>query len=236
MGVTPEQLASFYPRLFHMAEPGSWEGICRHGLLSTSALLDLFEIHGETREEIELRRREKSIEITHPVHGRAVIRDQKPIIEQKLAASLTDCSPQDWYRILNGYVFFWLSPQRLMTLLSAREYRGRPHVVVTLDTLRVATQLRDSIVLSPMNSGNTLPIAHPRGTTTFRKMQDYPFQERLKRGPYYTIVELAVKVGIPRILDFAVSAEVMTSDGSKTKTLSPLYASDTAAASSAGSR
>lgn len=44
MGVTPEELANLYPRLYHMAEPGSWESIRRYGLLSTSSLLSLFEI------------------------------------------------------------------------------------------------------------------------------------------------------------------------------------------------
>ena len=39
-----ERLISRYPTLYHMAEDGSWESIQRHGLLSTSALLDRFEI------------------------------------------------------------------------------------------------------------------------------------------------------------------------------------------------
>jgi uncharacterized protein DUF7002 len=43
------ELVETCPRLFHMAEPGSWAGIQRHGLLSTSALLDLFEVDGDLR-------------------------------------------------------------------------------------------------------------------------------------------------------------------------------------------
>jgi hypothetical protein len=45
----PERLASRYPVLFHMAEDGSWESIRERGLLSTSALLDLFEVEAEER-------------------------------------------------------------------------------------------------------------------------------------------------------------------------------------------
>jgi hypothetical protein len=49
----PERLASRYPVLFHMAEDGSWESIRERGLLSTSALLDLFEVEAEERFAIE---------------------------------------------------------------------------------------------------------------------------------------------------------------------------------------
>ena len=53
----PERLASRYPVLFHMAESGSWESIRECGLLSTSALLDLFEVEGGERITIESTRR-----------------------------------------------------------------------------------------------------------------------------------------------------------------------------------
>jgi hypothetical protein len=44
-------------------------------------------------------------------------------------------------------------------------------------------------------------------------MRDYPFTERLARGRYYTVVEVAVDSGIPDILDFVVSADYMTFEG-----------------------
>jgi hypothetical protein len=40
-------LIKIYPRLWHVAEDGSWPSISRYGLLRTSALLDLYEITGE---------------------------------------------------------------------------------------------------------------------------------------------------------------------------------------------
>jgi hypothetical protein len=43
--------------LYHMAEDGSWESIRQIGLLSTSALLDRFEVEGERRYAIESTRR-----------------------------------------------------------------------------------------------------------------------------------------------------------------------------------
>lgn len=225
MGVTPAQLAELYPRLYHMAELGSWESVRRHGLLSTSALLTLFEIEGEERRRIEHCRRDTSVPIRHLVHGRAMVRDQKAIIESKLLGALQDCTLQEWYSVLNSRVFFWLTVERLRRFLHAKEYRGEPHAVLTLDTLTLATAYEDRITLSPMNTGNTLPIAHPRGLKTFQRMRDYPFQERLRLGTYSTVVELAVDGGIKDILDYTIRAEEMVADTEEdVRVLALLYA------------
>ena len=47
MGISVDELAATYPKLYHVTSEGSWQGIQRHGLLSTKALLDLFGIDGE---------------------------------------------------------------------------------------------------------------------------------------------------------------------------------------------
>jgi hypothetical protein len=44
MGVSVEELSVTYPRLYHIAQEGSWPGIQEHGLLSTEALVDLFDV------------------------------------------------------------------------------------------------------------------------------------------------------------------------------------------------
>lgn len=77
-----------------MAHSEALPSILQHGLLSTSALLDLFEIGGERRAKLETRMRPTSVPITHPVHGTAVVRDQKPImndarLEKSLGGSAT---------------------------------------------------------------------------------------------------------------------------------------------------
>jgi len=50
-------IAVRWPRLYHMAEAGSWSSIRRHGLLSATAFLDLFEVTGPDRDRIEAARR-----------------------------------------------------------------------------------------------------------------------------------------------------------------------------------
>jgi uncharacterized protein DUF7002 len=111
--------------------------------------------------------------------------------------------------MLNTRVFFWLTAERLKTLMCAREYRAQTHLVLTLDTLRLSTRHRDNITLAPMNTGNTQPFAHRRGLRTFRRMVDYPFAQRLRLGPYYTVVELAVDHGVPNVMDYVIEAALM---------------------------
>ncbi|AUX45904.1 hypothetical protein SOCE26_074040 [Sorangium cellulosum] len=207
MGVTRETLAMLYPRLYHMAEAGSWPGIMRHGLLSTSALLDLFEFHGPKRDAIESAHRPKSLTITHPVHGRAVIRDQKPMSDKALLRALGgSLSPTEWYRLLNGMVFFWLTEKRLKRLLEAVEYRDKGQTVLTIDTARLLERHEHRVRLSPMNSGNTRPYPHPRGRDTFLPLSEYPFESRRKRG-LEPAVELTVEYSVPDIRDVVLHVE-----------------------------
>jgi hypothetical protein len=75
MSITADELITRFPRLYHIAEAGTWPSIQRHGLLSTTALLDKFEITGTQREAIESKHRPRSVQISHKKYGVAVIRD-----------------------------------------------------------------------------------------------------------------------------------------------------------------
>ncbi|MEM9174467.1 MAG: hypothetical protein AAGC67_04475, partial [Myxococcota bacterium] len=65
-GVSREHLAERYPVLFHLAAARSWPSIRRHGLLSTSALLDLHGIGDAERRRFERRLRPEAVELRHP--------------------------------------------------------------------------------------------------------------------------------------------------------------------------
>jgi hypothetical protein len=209
MGVTPAQLARYYPRIYHIADGSSWDGIQHHGLLCTEYLTKLFQVPTEKRDLILTQQRNAPVPIEHAIHGKAVIRDQKPLIRSKLEGCLIDCSFQAWLQMLNSRVFFWLTRERLQTLMCAREYCADAHVVLQLNTLRLANDFQERITLTPMNTGNTRPFAHARGLSTFSRMADYPFEQRLRLGLYYTVVELAVEVGVPNIMDYVIEAAVM---------------------------
>lgn len=199
-----------HPRLFHMAEAGSWERVRRDGLLSTSALLDRYEVRGAERDAIEARRRPSSVTLVHPRTGeQAVIRDNIPLNERFLAICLTDMSPEEWYRHLNHRVFFWVREQKLDDLLNARAYRSREHDVITVETRRLVERDLAHVTLAPINTGAAFsPTAAKRGSDTFRSIEDYPFEEHLRwRGHRDVITELAVGGGVVDVETVALRVE-----------------------------
>lgn len=201
-------LIEHFPRLWHMAEDGSIDSIRKHGLLSTTALLDLYGVDGEERHALECQRRPESVPISKDGLPSAIVRDQKPMTEKALKKCLTEgVTPEEWFKTLNGRVFFWLSRDRLRGLLGARAYRGRPQTVLTLDTASLLKAHRDRIQLSPLNSGATIYKPQPRGRDTFRSIADYPFDERRKTRPIdKSVVELVVLGKVPDVKDHLIAA------------------------------
>jgi Family of unknown function (DUF7002) len=198
--LTPEYIAERWPRLFHMAEVGSWESIERNGLLSTTALLDLYEVTGSQRDAIESARRPESVAIHHPKLGTACIRDNKPINETVLRRTLVGMTEPEWYRTLNRRVFFWLSESRLDRLRHAPPYRRRPHDILTLDTASVLRAHSERIELAPLNTGAVHPGAkYTRGAGTFQPISTYPWATRLSSAPSEPIVELTVILAVPDV-------------------------------------
>ena len=197
-GIDKEELAERYPRLFHMTAAGSWPSIARHGLLGTSALLDLFRVPEEVRLQLETRHRPESVPICG---GRAVVRDQKPMSDAGLYKCLCDgLTPREWYRMLNSKVFFWVTRERLEKMLNARAYKKKWHTVLVVDTESLLADYLERVTLSHINSGATLFKPTPRGRNTFLPPDKYPFQRRRKeRGASDAIAELAVDHSVPDI-------------------------------------
>jgi len=195
----PAAFIDRYPRLWHMAEVENWELIQEHGLLSTSALLDLFEYDGSERAAIESAYRADSVVIEHPDLGKATIRDQGPMHSDAVVARFLDeLSPAEWYRLLNSRVFFWLTEDRLQRLLGAGLYRKRPHMVLEVNTAALLERHFEQLTLSPINSGAIFRGGKTRrGPQTFSRFNDYPWSERAKSSEL--VVELAVDRAVPEL-------------------------------------
>ena len=196
--MTPEQFCAAYPQLYHMAEAGAWPSIRRHGLLSTSALLDLYGVAGEERARIEHTRRPDSVAITHPEYGQTFINDQRPMTDESLRPALIDMTPSEWYAHLNARVFFWVNEARLTRLLHT--YRERDKIVIVLDSAKVLARHATRTMLSPINSGFSRRFPQRRGRATFQPLADYPFEEWVrKRGPRDAVAECTVLGGVPHV-------------------------------------
>lgn len=203
-----DEFCSHYPRLFHMAQAGSWESVKKHGLLSTAAILDLFEVPRDERRSIESACRPESVTLSHPIHGSVTIRDNKPLPEAKLAACLTDMTPEQWYRCLNGKVFFWPTRERVLGLLKARAYRQQAHTIITLDARSLITTHGPMIYLSRINSGAAIYQPTARGSHTFVPLYDWPGNTGPRSGRLKNpVAEIAVEYSVPTIALHAIQVE-----------------------------
>ena len=183
-----------------MAERGSWSSIERFGLLSTTALLDLFEIAGDARVAIESVHRPESVSIRHPVHGTAWIRDNQPINQTVLRRTLAGMTEPEWYRSLNGRVFFWLSERRLAKMRAASLYSEREHDILVFSTESLLSAHAETVELSPINSGAVhAGCKISRSARIFRSISEYPWLERVRVAPRDPIVEFTVAYAVPNV-------------------------------------
>lgn len=208
--MTPDELATRHPRLYHVSEPGAHESIRQHGLLSTSAILDLFEVETQERQRLTTARRATAVPLKHPLYGTMILNDNLPLSEKALENCLDDgLTPSDWLRILNSRVFFWADETGLQRLLGAKMNRGRQREVLVFDTLLVAQAHMDTLCLSPINSGATIRKPARRGLTTFTPAKDHSYaQWRRLRGKSDRIVEVTVDHAIPRAREFLVDVQL----------------------------
>jgi Family of unknown function (DUF7002) len=210
----PALLARLHPTLYHMAEGGTWPSIRQRGLLSTQAIVDLYQPDADGREQILSTIRRDKIKLTSAALGEMTIRDQRP------AKFLKDCmndgvSPQDHLDALNGRVFFWLRLSRLNRLLNASLYRHSRHTVLCVDTARLIGTYAGRVQLAPYNTGSMhVPTAPRRGPDVFTDLADYPYEQWLaKRGRSgEPVVELTVSYAIPDIARFVTKVEAWAGD------------------------
>lgn len=200
-----DELLRLCPQLFHMAENGSWPNIMKYGLLSTSALLDLYHKQGTEREVIECQWRSQK----RPIHCNglvdAVIRDQIPMPPEKLATCLIGgLTASDWYKIINRKIFFWTTLRSLQMFLSANEYKNKPQEVITVSTDIVIERHASRVTLSSINSGSTYFVPSKRsdpwkrGPQTFKQISDYTAR---------WVTEFVVEEGLTDITEMTVSVD-----------------------------
>ena len=195
-----EYLSRRHPHLFHMTDERGLESIGRHGLLSTSALLDLFGITSDERIEAESEWRANAIQLSDVSLGTAVIRDQKPMRPAALTRCLQDgLTPSDWYLMLNRKVFFWPTEQRVTDLLKARAYRDRSHIVLRIDTASLLADSHLRVWATLINTGSAIYNPAPRGPASFVPMTE---AHKMKR-----IAEIAVDDAIPDIRRHLISVD-----------------------------
>ncbi len=192
----PDRLIARHPTLYHIADARNWDSIRASGLLSTSRLLDRFGLVGPGRAILESGHRPKTVAIPaegpDPTLGLAYVRDQKPLDPVALAACLDGMTPEGWFRVLNGRVFFWPTLERRDGMLKA--YRGAEQAVFEVDTRKLLDRHGDRVELSRINSGFANPAWNNarRGPGTFVPLAACDFK---------AIAELTVPGAVPDIFE-----------------------------------
>ena len=166
--------------------------------LSTTAVLDRYDIKGAERHNLESEHRAEKVAVGPP-GDQVVLRDQKPMAPERFRKALPDhVTPSQWYRHLNGMVFLWAQEARLHRLLDAQHYQGCEHDVLTVDTASLVKAYEPKILLCHMNSGNTFPKPSKRDFGAFKSIADFP-------GPTKkAVVEVVVEYAIPDIASFVI--------------------------------
>ncbi len=207
--VRTSELTRLYPEAYHMAADGSWPSIARHGLLSTAALVERWEIASPgIRESLLQQRRPEQVAIEHPEHGVAIVRDHKPIREAALAEALIDMTTAEWFEVLNERVFFFVQRgRRLNGLLKA--YSKSPQLLITVDTASLVAAHESRIELCQINSGFAQPHQKKeRSRDSFLPIAQYGHPDRkAPRASGEDLAELTVLGGVPDIADHAIRVE-----------------------------
>ncbi|MFT0182776.1 DUF7002 family protein [Pseudomonas benzopyrenica] len=166
-----DRFISRHPKLFHVTSPGAWQSIEKHGLLSTSAALDLCKVIGRDRKALEEQHRPIDIAIGSAEEP-LVLKNQASMPPHRPQETLPkETSTAEWYKFTNGRVFMWADERRVFRLLNARAYRKHSHEVLIIDTESIVHDYLNNIKLCRMNSGSTFPIAHQRKFSDFLSIE-----------------------------------------------------------------
>lgn len=195
-------------RAFHMVDAENWPAIQRHGLYSTTALIERAGLTGAAaRPFAEWRATGMDLP------SGAQIRDQAPMPPAALARCLDPgLTPQAWYDLVNAKVFFWLDQDRLARHIGA--CRGRPQIVVTVDLHSLLARHGDRAFLTPFNTGNARRAAAARGHRTFVPLATWldsrwESESGGKRARSHPPAELAIEGSVPDVLEFTVERQAV---------------------------
>jgi hypothetical protein len=164
---------------------------------------------GEEREALLRRRRPRSVTLEDAELGVAVVRDQQPLkfIERLVEPGTT---VEDFCLALNARTYFAATRARLDRLLGARAYRGRPQVVLTVDTGALVARHADAVRLCRFNSGACTHLSHPvRGPGSWSTIADYPYAAYRRRYAD-PLAEVTVLGGVPDVTGILTDLELIT--------------------------
>lgn len=215
------KFVDLYPRLYHMAQGGAWPSIQRHGLLSTSAIVDLYNVDSSLRVAIATNVRRESVSLTDPDLGTMTIRDQRPM------KFLDECLEPGASRLaflsaINTRIFFFPGNSGLYRLMGAKLYRDLPQTVIEFDTRAVVEAFGHVAELAPYNTGSMhVPTAPIRSAAVFKPISEYPYdfwEKKRRHSSTEPVSEFTLPYSMPQAEEFVLKAQTWVG-GASTETL-----------------
>lgn len=195
--------------MFHFADAANESSIREHGLLSTAQLLQRQAVDAQTAASA-MAFRPHDLDLP----GGQRIRNQSPMPPAVLARCLDDgTSPEDWYRLVNGHVFFWLSTERMRR--HGRALCTRAQILYTIDARALVAVYGDAAFVTPFNVGNALRMPARRGARTLCPLASWR-EDGWKhetpagghrRSRHHPPAELLVRGAVPDIHTFILESE-----------------------------
>jgi hypothetical protein len=188
---------------YHLVDEANWVSIQANGLMCAKRLA------AACGYDLGALRSHRAKGLTLPSGVR--IRDQSPMPPAVLAKCLRDgLSSEDWYDLLNSKVFFWLDPERLNR--QRRACGDTPQRVLVIDAVSLLEKHGGRAEVTPINTGNAMRAAAPRGRSTFvpwnrwiSSAWEYEQVGRtVTRPPNHRPVELTIEDAVEDILDHVV--------------------------------
>jgi hypothetical protein len=198
--------------VYHIAEADNWPSIQRDGLLSAQALFERAGARPEDRAAVEKHRAVRAV-----LSDGTVIRDQSPMPPAALKPCLRSLTPTQWYRLLNGKVFFWFDEDRVARHLYA--CRRSAQIVLTIDAEALLARHAARASVAPFNTGNARRKPAVRGRATFvpwMTWQDSGWRSESDglstspRAKSHKPAELTIDHSVPDILEFVVARHEVT--------------------------
>lgn len=146
------------------------------------------------------------------------IRDQSPMPPAMLVGCLNQrTSSEDWYRLVNSHVFFWLSTERMRR--HGMALRARPQILFTVDTGALVAAYHDSAFVTPFNIGNARRMPAKRGLRTLCPVASWrqhgwkheTHVDGRQRSTSHPPAELLIKEAVPDIHRFLIKSEHIAS-------------------------
>ena len=192
--MTPAEFRTLRPHLLHLTYPENRPSIEALGLIPIGSLVARSDLPASRQRLATSRPRPEELSLRIDGRHHARIRDNGVMRWDRLQRCVEGLSPAAFCRLLNSHSFFWPTRDRVAKLTTARAYRTRPHLLLSVPTARLDDATLAKLHVSRINSGSTLYTPAVRGRATYRPLAEASEREVARAAEYALRAEIPADV------------------------------------------